>query len=529
MRAFLNALHLVSVVSLLLFLVLFLQHNAAGLTNLPLICFVAAVYFALFTYVHVTAFQHANKKTYLKTAPIEHPHNNLRHSNPIQLISSVVLIISLVFITLDNLVFDYFQAITTSEPVIYAWLICWVSTLFIMLSSLVNFQDLTTKSNHLKVGVIALLGLPTMMLVNTITSPVVSTKALLHQNLFVGGENGYKVYRIPAIQTIAKGQVLANGKVLKNERIIAIVEARKDAALDTGAIDLVQKVSDDGGLNWSQQQVICQYKNASGHGKCGNATPLIDRVTGTVYMAFNLSGLPKNLPEGQRHHTAHIMSSVDGGITWQDDKIVDLPNSVFGPGHGIQKQSAPFKNRLVIPFNTSVGSQGSSVALLSDDHGKTWFQGKPLGTGNENEITELPNGNLIMATRHIAPVGSPPTPNGRLFSTSSDGGNTWSTPYLSTDLVTPICQASLITLKNNKGLLFSNPADNSSRVQLTLSHSLDNGLTWQPKTLVFSGPAGYSQIAELSDNSIVVLYESGKLSYSQNISLTKLPINVVLD
>jgi len=510
-------LYITSLISQLVFITLFLNHNEPGLTNFVYIVLLAVVYAGAFSFCAIQGVKNNQVKCHLK-------------SKAIRLVLCLLAACAIVYITLDNLVFSYFQAITTSDPVIFSWLISWVAILVNLLLNLsFNLFTLNTDrevclTHALNMSLVALLGLPVMMLVGTITNPQPNPKIAISKDIFVSGVDGYKVYRIPGMLVIPQGSTLKNGELLKQDRIIVMAEARRDGALDTGVIDLVQKISDDGGNSWSKQQIICQYIEQGMQGKCGNATPVFDNVTGTVFLAYNLSGIPIDAPEGSRPHKSYMMTSDNGGLSWNEGKELAMPNSVFGPGHGIQKQLAPFNNRLVIPYNTSVGGQGSSIALYSDDHGETWVQGKKLGTGNENEIAELSNGNLLMATRHIASVGNPPEPNGRLFSISDNGGVSWAKPLLDQALPTPICQASLLTMNDKKGLLFLNPADTRARVQLTLRYSADNGNSWGNDFIVFPGPSGYSQLGMLSNNNIIALYESGKLSYSEKISFVSLEL-----
>jgi len=518
MTHFSRFLYITSLISQLLFIVLFLQHNEPGLTNFFAIFLLALVYSGVFSFVAIKGIKNKPIKCHLP-------------SKKFKLLLCLLTASSLVYITLDNLVFSYFQAITTSDPVIFSWLISWVA---ILVNLLLNAFSLNTKNearltHALNMAIIALFGLPVMILVNFITNPQPNPQISIAKDIFVSAVDGYNVYRIPGMLVLPQGSKLKNGEQLKQDRIIVMAEARRDGALDTGVIDLVQKVSNDGGNSWSKQQVICQYIKQGTHGKCGNATPVFDNTTGTVFLAYNLSGIPINAPEGSRPHKSLIMSSDNGGLTWSEGKELALPNSVFGPGHGIQKQFSPFKSRLIIPYNTSVGGQGSSVALYSDDHGKTWLQGDKLGTGNENEIAELSDGHLIMATRHNASVGNPPEPNGRLFSMSENGGASWQKPFLDQTLPTPICQGSLLTMNDKQGLLFLNPANTRARVQLTLRYSADKGRSWKNEFVIYPGPAGYSQLGMLTNNNIIALYENGSLSYSQKISFVSLTTKALLN
>ena len=130
------------------------------------------------------------------------------------------------------------------------------------------------------VAAIALLGLPTMALVAPLNQPEPNPALSLHGDIFVGGEGGYRIYRIPGLLVLATGSRLADGQSLDRDRILAFAEARRDGALDTGIIDLVMKYSEDGGYSWSKQAVVCKYRREGKRGKCGNATPVFDSISG---------------------------------------------------------------------------------------------------------------------------------------------------------------------------------------------------------------------------------------------------------
>ena len=64
--------------------------------------------------------------------------------------------------------------------------------------------------------------------------------------------------------------------------------------------------------------------------------------------------------------------------------------------------------------------------------------------------------------------------------------------------------------RNGKNvLLFTNPAHLSSRVNMTLSISRNNGDSWNEKVTIFEQHAAYSDLAELKNGKIFVLFEAG--------------------
>lgn len=140
-----------------------------------------------------------------------------------------------------------------------------------------------------------------------------------------------------------------------------------------------------------------------------------------------------------------------------------------------------------------------------------------LDAGNETGVAELSDGRLYMTTRHRARIGFPPQPNGRLYSVSDDGGSSWPKSQLDTSLATPVCQAS-VQRYGESGLLFSNPAHEKSRVRMTIRYSVNDGRSWDAGIVIYPGPSGYSSLGVFGAGDVAVLYERGKLSYSERIS-----------
>lgn len=422
----------------------------------------------------------------------------------------------LVYLFLDNTVLNYFQPVSLFDDVIAAWALAWGSLALCLLigALLPSSSEQHRPVSLLAIALLAVLGIPLVAALENANELPANPTLASHQDLFIGGEDGYRIYRIPALLVLPAGSTLAGGGNLAADRILAFSEARRDGALDTGAIDLVMKLSDDGGDSWSQQKLVCRHESDGQRGKCGNATPIFDQQTGQVHLAYNLSGISAG-----RQHSAHIVTSDDGGKNWSKANQVANDNLVFGPGHGIQKQLPPHAGRLLLPAYLDQ----AAIALYSDDAGNQWHRSEPLDTGNETELAELSDGSIYLTTRHRAPIGRPPDPNGRLYSLSLDGGDSWNPTRIDTALITPICQASVLRYGNNGGLLFSNPAHHNARVNMTLRYSADDGKTWQETIEIYPGASGYSELASLSNGDILLLYERGKLAYSERISLARLP------
>jgi sialidase-1 len=496
-----------------IFVFFFVGRNAPGLAPLNVIAAAAAIYATLFAVSCLNLSRVCREVLSAGASGVAPLHLRLI----LLLVAALVL-----YIFLDSTLLDYYQPVSLFDDVILALGVVWALSIGILLAlALSSAWPREVGGAALVFSAVLLAGWPLAASLPLVNSPQVGEQVSLHKNVFVGGEDGYDVYRIPALLVLPAGSQLANGEVLHKDRLLAMAEARRDGALDTGVIDLVQKVSDDGGASWQTQQLICRHEQEGQRGKCGNATPVFDGITGKVILAYNLSGISAkgNTGEKKRSHSAVVTVSNDGGITWEKPVTIAeaAQNLVFGPGHGIQKRMPPHVGRLLIP-----GYAGAHAEVLfSDDHGESWQRSNPVNTGNETEVAELSDGRVYMTTRHRAPIGRPPKPNGRLYSISADGGQTWPDVERDTRLPTPVCQASVASYGREGGLLFANPGHSNARVNMAIRYSPDDGTNWARDIPVYSGPAGYSVLGVQSNGSVALLYEGGVMSYSERISFAR--------
>jgi sialidase-1 len=502
----------ISAIAQCTFLYFFVQRNAPGLSSPMVVTIMGCIYASVFVLTSLWGLRTLGER---------------RPADPGSVLAASVLYIAicagLLWIFLDAAVLDYYQPLSLFDDAIAALSVSWSTLILALLLTLVGAKGFSL--SHLRacvaLGLVALLGWPLAASLKLVNKPVFGEAVVTVQDIFTGGEQGYAIYRIPALITLPAGSSLASGTTLASDRLLAFAEARRDGSLDTGVIDLVLRYSDDQGQSWSPQQVVCRHEISGLRGKCGNATPLYDVGAGQVVLGYNLSGISDG-EAGGRHHSTHVTISPDGGISWQPPVRVADDNFVLGPGHGIQKTHAPARGRLLLPGYVDT----HALVLYSDDNGTNWQRSEALNTGNETELAELSNGDIYLTTRHRAPIGRPPEPNGRLFSISSDGGKQWSETATDTALVTPICQASVLAYENEL-LLFSNPAHPKSRVNMEIKVSKDGGSTWNRRIPVFSGPAGYSQLAQNSAGDVFVLFESGTMAYSERISLARIPASAL--
>lgn len=355
-----------------------------------------------------------------------------------------------------------------------------------------------------------------ILLVIIATSPVFSQNQTLpfyqETKVFWAGLNGYVSFRIPAIITLSNGDILT------------CAEGRKNSLSDDGDINIVMRKSSDGGKNWSSPQVVAD----NGTHTAGNPVLVEDKMDsnypqGRVFLFYCISDQTEsNITNGIGIRQIFYKTSVDHGNTWsaptEITRFVHKPITMgynksnawywfaTGPGHAIQMQHQ-YQGRIVIPENHSL-SNGHyySSAFFSDDHGATWQYGDTLAVySNECQIAELDNGSLIINSRNY-PYGQY-----RICGISDDGGKSWGYSYNDSDLVEPPggCEGSIISFnyKGKSRLLFSNPSNSSTRANLSVKVSYDEGETWKFSKTITNGASAYSDLAILPDSTLGIVFE----------------------
>ncbi|GAA4208724.1 sialidase family protein [Actinocatenispora rupis] len=339
-------------------------------------------------------------------------------------------------------------------------------------------------------------------------------------------------YRIPAIVRSTHGTLLA------------FAEHRLDNCGDAGDIDLVVRRSTDGGRTWGPEQVV-NPGNGDTH---GNPVPIVDSRTGrillvTTYNAGRSDSAGCAVPCPR---TPHLQYSDDDGRTWSAPR--DISDQVqrpdwdswyaSGPNHGIQLAYGAHAGRLVFGVNAETSDgQGHPIAnhaalVYSDDDGDTWHIGAtdtyrfPAG-GNatqkpsELSVAERTDGSIYVAGRE---QGGTDIGN-RDYAVSSDGGATFSTRFTTIpDLVTPMVEGAVLRLAGSHRMLFSSPADTDRRRWMMVRSSYDEGRTWENADqgrLVTSDWAGYSDLVQIADDSIGLLYEGGTVDARDEIRFAR--------
>jgi hypothetical protein len=291
----------------------------------------------------------------------------------------------------------------------------------------------------------------------------------------------------------------------------------------SGATRLVR--SSDYGATWSApSNPVAPSLHAGGSG----AQTVYDPHRHTVFLQFgNVSSVKGGCDIGEEQlNGIKQLQSTDAGASW--GSFVDVekelvkegvpvpaggphlgPGTCLGPTGGealvMRPVQGKFGGRMV--FCAVQNAYQGDIPVWSDDGGKTFnFSADVYKKGmDECSIAQAANGSLLLIARnchssnirqcrmrrqlatrneqdqdldHRGPIGS----HTFAVSMSHDGGEHWGPITQQPQLVTPICQASIISYKGPKdaapALYFSHPYSTTSRSNGTILASDDNGATF---------------------------------------------------
>ena len=376
--------------------------------------------------------------------------------------------------------------------------------------------------------------------------------------VFESGKDNHIYFRIPAITETKEGTLLAFCEARNTiadfytgheSQFPGITPYQPGDSKDTGDIDLVLKRSTDGGATWGPMITIFD----DGNNVCGNPAPVVDMGTGRIWLFWcwqKCSGQPSllftSILDG---HTRRVVCcySDDDGLSWSSpvDMTATLKDRNWtwyatGPCHATQLVSGTHAGRMIVPANhrDAANKVNYSHCFFSDDHGKTWtLGGNTEKGGNESCIAELSDGSILTGMR----IAGDDLPDGvntkcRAFSKSTDGGVSWGSFDRVENLTDPGCQGAIANYHKggevpSSTILLSN-CHNTSRREMSISLSKDDGKTWTTPYTVTLNRSAYSDIIVLYDGSVALFYENGYGKYgtanpNEQISFLRIPPSMV--
>nr|MDO8088186.1 sialidase family protein [Candidatus Sigynarchaeum springense] len=347
-------------------------------------------------------------------------------------------------------------------------------------------------------------------------------------DVFIGGQEGFPVYRIPSLAVTRKGTMLA------------FCEGRQSIS-DASQNAIVLKRSTDGGKIWEPLKVVARM----GRDSLNNPQTAVVRETGRVILFFQRYPYPSNENTvvagyvasplkrllGLRALDSWSMHSDDDGATWSSPRDITrqvkppapATSLASGPGIGIQLRRGRHAGRLLMPFNCGPYGKWRVFCAFSDDAGETWHRGQFApepgpGHANEVQVVERVDGTVLLNARNQRGAKR------RKVATSSDGGETWSPLAVDGTLIEPVCQGSIIRhldpLDGEKSvILFANPASEARRENGAVRASFDEGKTWPVAKVIEPGKFAYSCLGTMPDKRVACLYETGDKSGYEKVVL----------
>ncbi len=382
-------------------------------------------------------------------------------------------------------------------------------------------------------------------------------------------ENNVDGYRIPGIVVTAKGTVLAfaeerplNGD---SDPKSIVLKRSSDGGLSWSENSYIEK--SDGSFWAENKNKIAPEDDPEKLEVWTNPAAIVDIETGKVFIFYALSEGKVKGQDLQRYTRVFYKYSDDDGLTWSArTEITGILNSnekgepnkdqngnwiadangfpcdflgrafhMPGPGHGIQLRDG----RLLLQIwnRKALGSLDSGhipvedreygiCTIFSDDHGKTWRYGSSFAhnglNGSESRIVQLDDGSVYLNTRYVS-VPDENNPfiqrNGhRMIAYSYDRGVTWEKIEIDKNFpFSNACDAGLVAYKHpDLGVTYliyskneaTGVTNGEGRINLVIRASSDDGRTWPLVKVIDPGPAAYSDLSVLKDNTIAIIYET---------------------
>ncbi|MEE0804280.1 MAG: GDSL-type esterase/lipase family protein [Prevotellamassilia sp.] len=326
-------------------------------------------------------------------------------------------------------------------------------------------------------------------------------------------DKGSLHYRIPAITATKEGK-----------RLVVLTDDRKQSQSDLpNHCYVVAQYSDDMGKTWSDPVTVAGTAETGGDYGHGDASIVTNRDNGDIIGIVTSAGtyghgfFQGTAQEPPRWKT---ITSHDGGVTW--DAPVDHTDALFGANcdnpdtktwkSGFSGSGAALQKRdgtLVSSFvNREADNSQNFYFFMSKDGGQSWYVSGTSGTksADEPKTLERNNGDLAISVR---------ASGYNYYNYTSNDGETWHNPSqtrFTTGISGNACDGEYMvwcsTLEGNPwNIAFQTLPNHSSRRNVSIALSTDEGATFgTPKTICPRGSA-YSAAVVLPDGTLGVYYE----------------------
>lgn len=324
---------------------------------------------------------------------------------------------------------------------------------------------------------------------------------------------GTRYYRIPSITVTADGQ-----------RLVTLTDDRKAHGADLPShCYLVAQYSDDNGKSWSEPVTVAGTAETGGDYGHGDASLVTNRDNGDIVGIMTSAGtyghgfFAGTAAEPPRWKT---IISHDNGLTWgtpvdhtddlygancPNEKTKTWKSGFSGSGAALQKRDGTLVSSFV---NREADNSQNFYFFMSKDGGESWYVSGTSGTkgADEPKTLERNNGDLAISVR---------ASGYNYYNYTSDDGATWHNPSqtrFTTGISGNACDGEYMvwcsTLEGNPwDIALQTLPYNSSRQNVSIALSTDEGATFgTPKTICPRGSA-YSACVVLPDGTLGVYYE----------------------
>jgi len=326
-------------------------------------------------------------------------------------------------------------------------------------------------------------------------------------------DKGSRYYRIPSITVTRDGK-----------RLVTLTDDRKAHGADLPShCYLVAQYSEDNGKTWSEPVTVAGTAATGGNYGHGDASIVTNRDNGEIVGIMTSAGtyghgfFAGTAAEPPRWKT---ITSRDGGLTWStpvdhtDDlfgancdnpKTKTWKSGFSGSGAALQKRDGTLVSSFV---NRQADNSQHFYFFMSKDGGKNWYVSGTSGTSGADEpkTLERNNGDLAISVR---------AGGYNYHNYTSDDGATWHLPSqtrFTTGISGNACDGEYMvwcsTVEGNPwNIAFQTLPNHSSRQNVSIALSTDEGSTFgTPKTICPRGSA-YSAAVVLPDGTLGVYYE----------------------